>query len=181
MRNSNVIWCSNKDKSSNSLFEISIFPNSSFFPIVTLTLLLQPLTYLHFHFPICLALLLFYLYTSFSFLWCTFFSLVNKHIHLKKLKNYFLTTAAAQSTFLWAFCTFRCLFHFYAFIFKLHSKDWLWPSPPPLPPITFVMWSVITLLRVVWFWSQALVTNIFVADQGLHWRRSMSASNCELQ
>lgn len=70
------------------MFETSIFPQF-FLSIITLTLPFQPLPHLHFNFPICLALLLFYLYPSFSFLWCIFFSLVDKHkhIHLNKLKK----------------------------------------------------------------------------------------------
>lgn len=123
MRNSNVIRYRNKDKSSNSLLEISIFLNYSF-SIIMLTLPFQPLPHPHFNFPIRLALLLFYLYPSFSFLWCTLSSLAdkNKHIHLNKFKNYFLTTAATQSTFLWAFCIFHCLFHFCPFTFNLCSQ-----------------------------------------------------------
>lgn len=133
MRNSTIIRYRNKDKSSNSLSEPSVFLSSSSFTVITFALPFQPSTHLHFNFPVCLALLLFYLCPSFSFLFCTFFSLVdkNKHIHLKEFKNYFLTTATTQSTFLWAFCIFYCLFHFYAIIFKLFRSL--------ISPITIIM------------------------------------------
>lgn len=122
-RNSNVRRYRKKNRSSNSLFEISIFTNCSSFPITIASLPSLSSPHLHFNFPICLVLVLFYLDPSFFCLLCTYFSLLgkNKDICLNNFSNYCLTAATTQSTFLWAFC----IFHFYAFIIKLVPKVWL--------------------------------------------------------